>query len=152
MADRSKNLSENLSHRIKTLRKQKKYTQKDLAKLLYKSESTVRMWELGKSEPDIETIIKIAHFLEVSVEQLLGLDGRYRSELSEPEQVALEVADRLQEDMYPSLLPLTEQEKTLLTVFRETTEEGRMEMIAAIVNIKKDIEAKRTAPTSATLA
>lgn len=46
----------------------------------------------------------------------------------------------------------TEQEKTLLTVFRETTEEGRMEMIAAIINIKKAIEAKRTASSDSALA
>lgn len=49
-------------------------------------------------------------------------------------------------------LSLTEQEKTLLTVFRETTEEGRMEMIAAIINIKKAIEAKRSASSDSTFA
>ena len=145
-------MNNGIGDRIKAARKNKKMKQIDLARKLTISPSAIGMYEQNRREPDIETIIKIAHFLEGSVEQLLGLDGRYRSELSEPEQVALEVADRLQEDMYPSLLPLTEQEKTLLTVFRETTEEGRMEMIAAIVNIKKDIEAKRTAPTSATLA
>jgi len=145
-------MNNGIGDRIKAARKNKKMKQIDLARKLTISLSAIGMYEQNRREPDIETIIKIAHFLEVSVEQLLGLDGRYRSELSEPEQVALEVADRLQEDMYPSLLPLTEQEKTLLTVFRETTEEGRMEMIAAIVNIKKDIEAKRDSTSASALA
>jgi len=145
-------MNNGIGDRIKAARKNKKMKQIDLARKLTISPSAIGMYEQNRREPDIETIIKIAHFLEVSVEQLLGLDGRYRSELSEPEQVALEVADRLQEDMYPSLLPLTEQEKTLLTVFRETTEEGRMEMIAAIVNIKKDIEAKRDSTSASALA
>ncbi len=39
---------------------------------------------------------------------------------------------------------LTEQEETLLRLFRGTTEEGRFEMIAAFMEIKKDIEKKNT--------
>ena len=42
--------------------------------MLYKSESTVRMWELGKSEPDLEMLKKIANFFNVSVDYLLN-DG-----------------------------------------------------------------------------
>ena len=33
-----------------------KLTQKELAESLHKSESAVRMWELGKSEPDLQTV------------------------------------------------------------------------------------------------
>ncbi len=39
---------------------------------------------------------------------------------------------------------LNEQEQTLLRLFRETTEEGRFEMISAFMQIKKDIEKKNT--------
>ena len=36
--------------RLRELRKEKKLTQKDLASLLKKSDSAIRMWELDKSE------------------------------------------------------------------------------------------------------
>ena len=40
--------------------------------MLYKSESTVRMWELSKSEPDNETLLCLASIFGVSVDYLLG--------------------------------------------------------------------------------
>ncbi len=40
--------------------------------------------------------------------------------------------------------PFSEQERTLIRMFRETTEEGRFEMIASIVNIKSAIEKKHS--------
>ena len=41
-------------------------TQQELATLLNKSESTVRMWELGKSEPNIQTLILLAKHYNVT--------------------------------------------------------------------------------------
>ena len=96
MANRTKILSDTLAGRIKSQRIKLGYTQKELSELLYKSESAVRMWELGKSEPDVGTIIKISKCLNVSVEYLLGLDNK--NELSEPEKVVLEVFSRLSDN------------------------------------------------------
>ena len=90
MANRSKNISDSIGARIKTFRKQAGFTQKELAEKLYKSESTVRMWELCKSEPDLGTIANLSQCLNVSVEDLLGLD---RNNLSEPDQVVLDATD-----------------------------------------------------------
>ena len=72
MANRSKNISNELAYRIKALRLQHNLTQKELAEQLYKSESTVRMWELGKSEPDLETLNRISKVFHTSVDFLLG--------------------------------------------------------------------------------
>ncbi len=72
MASRSKNISDTLPDCIKSLRKKHNLTQKELAQKLFKSESTVRMWELGKSEPDLETINKLSVIFGVSVDCILG--------------------------------------------------------------------------------
>ena len=56
MPNRTKKYSQNMPLRIKSIRKKLHMTQKEFAELLNKGESTVRMWELGYSEPDSETI------------------------------------------------------------------------------------------------
>lgn len=72
MADRTKNKNTNIGQRIKLLRLKQGFTQKDLAASVNKSESTVRMWELGKSEPDIDTIILLAKSFDVSIDKLFN--------------------------------------------------------------------------------
>lgn len=74
MANRTKTISSTIAERIKSLRLNKNYTQKELAELLYKSESAIRMWELGKSEPDLSTTKRLAAIFGVSVDYLLGKD------------------------------------------------------------------------------
>ena len=74
MSDTGKKKIETVGDRIKKLRKSKGDLQKDLAIALNKSESAVRMWELGKSEPDIETLKLIAAKYSVSVSYLVN-DG-----------------------------------------------------------------------------
>lgn len=64
-----------LGHRIRSLRQRKNETQKELADLLNKSESAIRMWELGKSEPDIETLKLLALHFDVPISYLV--DEKY---------------------------------------------------------------------------
>ena len=49
-------------------------TLKELGEQLGLAESTIHCYETGKREPDIQTLIKIAQYFEVSVDELLGLD------------------------------------------------------------------------------
>ncbi|PAV29263.1 hypothetical protein CIL05_12775 [Virgibacillus profundi] len=60
---------------IKRTRKSKRITQKQLAERLNVAESTVRMWELGKNKPSVETIAQIANILEVDFLYLAYLAG-----------------------------------------------------------------------------
>lgn len=69
MAQNSKSIGKN----IKEFRKLKKITQAQLGKLINKSESTIRKYELGEVEPNIETIKKIAEVLDVSSSAILGI-------------------------------------------------------------------------------
>lgn len=58
--------------RIKEIRKSKKITAKELAEHIKVAESTMSLYENGKREPDFETLLKIAKYLDVSVDYLLG--------------------------------------------------------------------------------
>jgi len=60
------------AQRLKTLREEKKLSQRELAKLIKMASSTLGMYETGKREPDFDTVSKIADFFHVSVDYLLG--------------------------------------------------------------------------------
>ena len=61
-----------LSDNIRILRKQKGFTQEELAIRLHVVRQTVSKWEKGLSVPDAETLQRLAELLEVEVGQLLG--------------------------------------------------------------------------------
>ena len=68
-----------LKDRLKDLRGEKKITATQLAFQLGKSESTVRMWEAGRSNPDADTLICLSRFFNCSTDYLLGL-SEYKTE------------------------------------------------------------------------
>lgn len=59
--------------KLRELRKQNKLSMKELGAILGLSESTISLYENGKREPDIATIIKIANYFNISVDELLGI-------------------------------------------------------------------------------
>ena len=61
-------------NRIKELRKQKKLTQKELAKYLQIADSTLSYWELGTYEPDQESLKKLSKFFLVPIDYILYND------------------------------------------------------------------------------
>lgn len=56
---------------VSALRKEKGYTQKDLADKLYISNKAVSKWETAVSIPDISLLVPLAEALDVSVTELL---------------------------------------------------------------------------------
>ena len=74
MANRAKAKNLETGRRIRELRIKAGLTQKDLAERLYKSESAVRMWELGKSEPDLQSINLLAEIFNIDPSYLTGWD------------------------------------------------------------------------------
>lgn len=60
------------AERLKTIRKQKGYTQVSLAEKLEVSKGTVAMWETGKRTPDFETLITLSDIFDVRTDYLLG--------------------------------------------------------------------------------
>lgn len=61
---------------IRALRTERNLTQEDLAEKLHVTRQTVSNWETGKSQPDVETLEKIAGALETDVMTLIyGVRG-----------------------------------------------------------------------------
>lgn len=73
---------------LKTLRKQKGFSQEELATRLHVVRQTISKWEKNLSVPDADTLIRLAEILEVSVSELLGTK-------IESENVASDVAEQL---------------------------------------------------------
>ncbi len=57
---------------IKELRMQKGMSQKELGEALGFCNQTVSFWESGQREPDLDTLVEISLFFDVSTDYLLG--------------------------------------------------------------------------------
>lgn len=61
-----------LAENLKILRKQKGFSQEELAVRVNVVRQTVSKWEKGLSVPDADIVVKLAEVLDVSVNELLG--------------------------------------------------------------------------------
>lgn len=61
-----------LNENLKTLRKEKGFSQEELASKVHVVRQTVSKWEKGLSVPDAEMLVQIAEVFEVPVSRLLG--------------------------------------------------------------------------------
>ena len=118
--------------RIRSLRREKGESQKELARQLNKSESAVRMWELGKSEPDIETIKLLSQHFGVSVSYII--DERYMSAL--PDENGLFEYERLLIKAYREKPEMHDAVNTLLGI--DTDEYVRLYAAASAIPPKHD--------------
>ncbi len=66
-----------LGNQLKSLRKQKKITQAELAQRLGITQQAVGRWETSASSPDPDTLVRIAEIFEVSVDSLLGREQTF---------------------------------------------------------------------------
>lgn len=62
-----------IGKRITALRKQEGLTQTQLAQKLGLTRSSLSLYELGKREPDLSTLVKIAYYFNVNTDYLLGI-------------------------------------------------------------------------------
>ncbi|MEI5994346.1 helix-turn-helix domain-containing protein [Candidatus Enterococcus mansonii] len=58
--------------KIKELRLSKKLTQKALAKTLNVTPQAISKWERNESNPDLQTLLNLSHYFNVSVDDILG--------------------------------------------------------------------------------
>ena len=84
-----------LSDNIRTVRKNRGFTQEDLASRLHVTRQTISKWEKGLSVPDAEMLSRLADELEVSVSELLGA----KIETEAEENAIVEQLSRLNEQM-----------------------------------------------------
>ena len=80
-------MKSNINENIKFYRKEKGFTQEQLAEAMGVSVGAVSKWESGASAPELSLIMELADFFEISVDALLGFKTRNNS--------AKEIAERL---------------------------------------------------------
>lgn len=68
----------NYGENIKKIRKQKGFTQKELGQKLGISQAAIGQFESNKANSKMETIQKIADALNVSINDLIPMTGRYK--------------------------------------------------------------------------
>lgn len=74
-----------LAEHLKTLRKQAKMTQAQVAKAIEISQQGYAYWEQGKKRPNHDNLVKIAKLFNVSVDTLVSNDKTHEIDLSEVE-------------------------------------------------------------------
>lgn len=83
---------------IRKARLSKGFKQSELAAMLAVSTSAIGMYEQNRREPDIETIVKLAKCLDVTLEYLLGVGDRP----TEEERHVLEVTNYFYNEEKPA--------------------------------------------------
>ena len=63
--------------KIKEYREELQLTQKELADKIGNSQRNISNWESGTSEPDCETIIKLAEIFDISIDLLFGKEAYF---------------------------------------------------------------------------
>lgn len=67
-------MGDNFNENLRTARERKGFSQKEMAERIGVAKSTYSLYESGNREPNVQTIKKIADALNVSADELLGLD------------------------------------------------------------------------------
>ena len=93
-----------ITDRLKNLRADKRFSQKELADRLGVSQQTVASWETGRTEPSNGFLNDIANFFGVSTDYLLGNEQ-------------------------PAPPPLADDESRLLKYFRALPEAGKQALL-----------------------
>ncbi|HEN3191461.1 TPA: helix-turn-helix transcriptional regulator [Streptococcus agalactiae] len=63
----------NFGENLRLMRKTKSLTQKEIAPLLGIKQNTYSDWETGKSEPNLENVVKLAKLFKTTTDFLLGV-------------------------------------------------------------------------------
>lgn len=61
---------------LKELRTEKKIGQVELAKAVGVSKGIISLWENGLREPNMYSLIKLALYFNISIDELVGLDEK----------------------------------------------------------------------------
>jgi repressor LexA len=59
---------------LKLLRLEKGLSQKEVGKVVSHTYDTISLWEQGKSYPDLECLVALCEFFDVSADYILGIE------------------------------------------------------------------------------
>lgn len=98
-----------LNENIKSLRKQNRLSQEELANKMHVVRQTVSKWERGLSVPDSDSLINLSEILHTSVSVLLG------ENIEETQQTEL---DKISEKLEEINLQFFENKQKKITIYR----------------------------------
>lgn len=93
--------------KIRDLRKEKRVSQIELAKMVHVSQATVTAWETGKAEPSSSALNSLADYFNVSADYLLG-----RTKIKNPKSQSLN--DAIDGAMSFDGRPVTEHDRRMM--------------------------------------
>lgn len=93
--------------RLRILRESKGLKQSEVAEYINKSFQAYSLYELGKREPDNDTLLKLAELYNVSTDYLLGVDDK-KNTPSVINRKVLDVYDKLSDEARLKLLSYCE--------------------------------------------
>lgn len=106
------------SVRLKELRKEHGYTQKELAKLLGVSASSIGMYEQGRREPENSLLTKLCEVLGTTTDYLIGFDTNKQSKNQDVSDVIDDFTNLLlsQQGLMFNGQPMTAQEREKIVI------------------------------------
>lgn len=60
--------------RLRELRKANNLSQKQLADIVGTNNSSICDWECGRTQPDLDALVKLARYFDVTTDYLLGIE------------------------------------------------------------------------------
>lgn len=85
--------------KLRELRKNKNISQEKLGEILGVTSTAIYSWEINRTQPPFETVVKIAKFFEVSPNYLFGFTDEDITKIKELNRVAREAGLIKGEDM-----------------------------------------------------
>jgi len=80
-------------NRIKDLRKQMGLKQSELAEKINLTASAVSGWEVGRNEPDFETLRKMSEIFGVSIDYILGGEDKAPTAYDDGQCIRIDVSE-----------------------------------------------------------
>lgn len=112
-----------INERLKYLRKNAKKTQRDMAKVLNISQNAYCKYELGTTEPNIQTINQLASYFNVDINYLLSEDDIESNNTAK----TLTFRNDAEKEIYLLTKTLTDHEQTKLKGYIQGLIDNRTE-------------------------
>ena len=126
-----------LGDSLRRLREKSGYTQQQIANVLNIDRSTYSYYELGKTSPDISTLLTLSGMFSVSLEELLGQETAV--------SVLHDSGPRLRKKEstnHSHIYDLKKDELQLIAYFRAATPQTKEKIMAAVHQITSEEKSK----------
>lgn len=113
-----------LGDRLKQARINKGFSQADVAEFLHISRQSISRWETGKTYPDIDNLVELSRYYEVSIDELLTETKILQQEINEKT-----------EQMNKNMEEIEEKQKKLTQLFSTESDESWVLLLFTVFSI-----------------